>query len=620
MTAIAATTRRLVDRPALLRVGVAVAAIAVAYHYSLITLARNLGVDTPLAYVGLAPLIAVVLAFHRGRPVEGELEVHDRQFDWIVGVPLLATSLAILTILPENLSTLFWVWRLDLLSLPLFAAGIVSICFGARALWRVRVALAFLLLAWPLPYTVTLGRLLDVTTAATLAGLKLLLQFVPVASAIPGQPSFFSIDHGGDSFPVNVASACAGVNGIIGFLLLGLAFGVAVRGSRKRKALWLGGGLLLLWSLNVVRILGIFAAGRQWGESVAIDVFHPYVGLVTFNIGVFAMVVAMPAFGLRFGRPDTHRLMADGPAAMQRAVPSFKLVILIVVTATTLVAIANAELRDYELVADELGAPRLSSFSAAPHAPAGWDVKEVNRYPWGRQYFGRDAEWIRYRFSGAPATASRTAGVTLGAASKPAASKPAASMPVASKPAAKGDLSLTNPKPEATTTSKGSLALRTTPSPKVQPLQSTFAAGSAKAQLGRPRPSGPSGPPIYADVITTSNLRSFSTFGVAQCYRFHGYRLDEEREIDLGGGITGLLVAYHNTKLASDWTSVSWVWPVATPEGTRYERVTVMTKVATRTSTSISSIEEQPEVGRDELIAFATELIGGQSERATVAR
>ena len=52
-----------------------------------------------------------------------------------------------------------------------------------------------------------------------------------------------------------------------------------------RKVLWLLGGMALLWAINLVRITFIFFAGKEWGESVAINVFHPFIGLVTFSFG-----------------------------------------------------------------------------------------------------------------------------------------------------------------------------------------------------------------------------------------------------------------------------------------------------------------------------------------------
>src|SRR3981081_4523845 len=93
------------------------------------------------------------MAGGRGPGPRSEPDIHDRQLDYIVGIPLVVGAVAIAYALPARLSTMFWVWRIDLLSLPLFAAGTVALVFGVRALWRMRAAIALLLLGWPLPLT-----------------------------------------------------------------------------------------------------------------------------------------------------------------------------------------------------------------------------------------------------------------------------------------------------------------------------------------------------------------------------------------------------------------------------------------------------------------------------------
>jgi len=200
------------------------AAVTVAYSYSLLALLENATLDTPLAYVSLVPIIALAMAAVCHRPRRAEPPIHDRQVDYIVGVPLIVAALAISLALPARLSAQFWMWRLDLLSLPMFVAGAVSIIFGVRVLWRQKLAIGFLLLAWPLPYQVLLLRVLDGCTTLTLLGLHAALRLVPVATTGPaGGGSVFEVTHHGHSFPLSVVSACSGVNGIVGFLLVGIA-------------------------------------------------------------------------------------------------------------------------------------------------------------------------------------------------------------------------------------------------------------------------------------------------------------------------------------------------------------------------------------------------------------
>src|SRR5262245_44373001 len=79
-----------------LRAAVVVGLVLLAYNYSLSTLARGLGLNTPLAYLALVPVIALVLAATRLRLEPEALPIHDRQVDWIVGIGLIAIAAAVL--------------------------------------------------------------------------------------------------------------------------------------------------------------------------------------------------------------------------------------------------------------------------------------------------------------------------------------------------------------------------------------------------------------------------------------------------------------------------------------------------------------------------------------------
>jgi exosortase/archaeosortase family protein len=480
------------------QVGVFLAVVAVAYHYSLETLIKTLNLNTPLAYIGLVPLIALCMAAVRSRPATEEPAIHDRQVDYILGVPFVLCALAINFLLPRQLSAMFWVWRIDLLSLPFFVAGVASIIFGVRAVWRQRLALAYLFLAWPLPYSLVLLGFLGRFTTITLKTLAPLASTLRVAAPVPGgDGSIFRVTHAGRAFPLSVVSACSGVNGMVGFLLVGAAFGAVVTGPRVRKALWLLFGLALLWAINLGRLLFIFWAGKRYGEHFAIQVLHPIIGLVTFNIGIIIMIVLLKPAGLRLGTRRGGNVAAapatPEPSSMPRplAVPRVYAAIALVVVAGAVLGVNNGGLRVYDLVANAAGEPKLTSYLDYPSSPPGWQ-KAVFAYEFtfARPFFGESSKWYRWSY-------------------------------------------LTDP--------------------------------NGQSDLN-------SSVPVVADVVNTSDLSSFSAYGVEACYRFHGYSLRDVAEVSLGGGITGQALSYSTTR-HDDWTLVFWIWPIKNTPKTRYERV-----------------------------------------------
>jgi exosortase/archaeosortase family protein len=392
-----------------IQVAALVAAVLVAYNYSLSTLLQNAGQETPLAYVSLVPAIALAIAAIKARPLRPEPPIHDRQVDYTVGIPLIVAAVAVNVLLPARMSAMFWVYRIDLLTLPFFVAGAVAVIFGVRVLWRQKVAILFLFLAWPWPYQSVLLRVLNAFTAATIWGLTRILRAFPVAKPVSTlDDTLFVVSHHGQPFVLSVVSACSGVNSVVGFLLVGSAFAAIVRGPRVTKLLWLAGGMALLWMINLGRLTFIFWAGKTWGESVAINILHPFIGLVTFGIGVVVMTLLIKPLGMHIAiaepRPEPPRQPVPVPELGQPMakplrklpVPKIYLALTVAVVAALVLGVANLNLRSYNLVADASGEPRLQAFVNFPTAPTGWNLRRTAEFNWAKPLFGDTSIWNRY--------------------------------------------------------------------------------------------------------------------------------------------------------------------------------------------------------------------------------
>ena len=396
-------TRTVVQMGALLSVTI------IAYSYSLTTLVQLADLNSPLAYVSLVPVIALILAAVNRNPSQPEPAIHDRQTDYIVGVPLMAAALCANLFLPSKLSAMFWVWRIDLLTMPFFVAGAVAVIFGLRVLWRQKVAVAFLFLAWPYPYTSVLLGVLNAFTTATLWAIARLLRVVHVATPPVGglNNAVFTVVHHGHPFTLSVISACSGVNSVVGFLLIGTAFAAVIRGPWVRKLLWLAGGMLLLWVLNLGRLILVFWAGKEYGEHFAINVLHPFIGLVLFVLGIGVMILCIRPFGLRIGYEGKVWGAASAePAVAQQvranghkhnlAVPRVYLALALVLVLGIIVGFSNVGLQSYNLVADVSGTPKLASYITDPVTPVGWTSRYEATFKWAAPLFGEQSIWNRY--------------------------------------------------------------------------------------------------------------------------------------------------------------------------------------------------------------------------------
>ncbi len=389
-------------RPVTGRVLAALALVLVCYHASLWTLLRGITVDTPIAYLGLVPLLAAAVGYVRARPAPGEVDIHDRHVDRIVGVPLIAVSMLALVVLPARMSTMYWLYRIDLLTMPLFVAGVIVWCFGIRMLWRTKAAVAFLLLAWPIPvrWLVTMG--LDPLTQLTAMAVRLITVVLPVAAAVEGDGVSFRVPHGEDGFLVQVATACSGANGLLGFLLVAGAFALVARGSRSAKWSWLAAGALFVWVVNLARILAILAVGRFAGERAAIDVLHPVAGLITFNLAVLIMVLLAERFGLSLPgiRTSSGGVGISASTSIRRAVPNARVALAVLAGCAVVGGIFDHGLTAYDPIASSVGSPRIAPFSKVGLRPEGFDASPVASFDHGRRFFGEDSTWIRYQYAG----------------------------------------------------------------------------------------------------------------------------------------------------------------------------------------------------------------------------
>lgn len=373
-----------------------IALVVLAYNYSLLTLWQGLALQSPLADLGLVPLIALALGWVYVGREPAQPPIHDRQLDYILGIAFILVAVAILVLLPGGRAG-FWLQRMDLVSLPFFVAGLIALLYGTRRLWTLRVPVAYLVFAWPALYAPLVGDGMRAFADVTAAAVARLSALVPLGVPVSADNSLFLVQHGGSSFVVSVGAACSGVNGLVSYLLIGAALGAIVSGALVRRLAWLVSGLALVWVLNVIRIELLLGTGAAFGEQAAIGLLHPVAGLLLFTVAVLAMLVTAGRFGLGFDPPD-H----EPPAIPRHLTDAVRTLRAPLITATALalvIGVADAGLVRYETIAGGLGDARIVPLAASSVHLAGWQSSFVASYSEARQFFGSTATWNRVLYS-----------------------------------------------------------------------------------------------------------------------------------------------------------------------------------------------------------------------------
>ncbi|MGH9183976.1 MAG: glycosyltransferase [Acidimicrobiales bacterium] len=231
-----------------------VVAVALGYRHSLGSLLGWVEGIEPYPHLALVPLAGLVLFVSRAPTPADETPIYDRQLDYIVGTPLLVGAIVAMAFFPADAG--LREWGLDLLTLPLFAAGAVGIVLGVRALWRLAPTLGFWCLAWPPLYELLATMVSSAATASTGLVYGVLSAVLPWDRPGIDLDSLTGTGFGGVELDVPVA-----------LVVVGVALAV---GSCRRPSRWLLGvaaslGVACLASLLVVTTssLLIGAAGEE---------------------------------------------------------------------------------------------------------------------------------------------------------------------------------------------------------------------------------------------------------------------------------------------------------------------------------------------------------------------
>ena len=237
----------------------------------------------------------------------------------------------------------------------------------------------------------------------TSAALRGLLAVVPLADVVPGAGDLrLTVPGPQGPFDVLVASACSGIAGIVGMLLVGLCAQYVLEGRRRARLAWLGSAVALAWVLNLMRIVTLLGLGRLLGERVALDLFHPVAGLVLLNAGMAALMLLARRFGLAFslrGRAvwDTP-LTEPAPRATQlRRDQRIRRGAALAAGALALALLGAGAPGDGRRLRRRR--PTVQAFAANPTVRADLELTSVEEQTWAQRYFGEGSSWTRHRLS-----------------------------------------------------------------------------------------------------------------------------------------------------------------------------------------------------------------------------
>lgn len=186
----------------------------------------------------------------------------------------------------------FYALEYHLVSLPLFVAGCTLILFNYRML-RVLIfpiAFLFLLIIPPERAIYKIGAQFSLLTSNIVHGALKLFGLPVELSSTYESPTIIIQNTSGQLLPFTIDVACAGIYSLIGFAVFALFVTYIAKGSPRRKVALFLVGFLLMYGLNIARVLLIVLVGYWWSYEAAMELFHILGGFVLIFIGTLILL------------------------------------------------------------------------------------------------------------------------------------------------------------------------------------------------------------------------------------------------------------------------------------------------------------------------------------------
>ena len=238
--------------------------------------------DEATFHILAIPFIFVYLMFRKRKMVSATIQQKasktqflQKNFTTIVGVLLCTIAVLVYWFGSYTFTPLEY----HILTLPILTAGLVLILFNGQTLRQLAFPIVFLFFLTPPPaeFLFGVGSTLATLSAGASNALTNLFGMASSISTQYGSPLITLTRPNSSVMSFSVDVACSGIYSLIGFLIFALFIAYITRGQLRNKFAILLMGIPLIVALNIIRITTILAIGYNFGEDLALQLFH-YVG------------------------------------------------------------------------------------------------------------------------------------------------------------------------------------------------------------------------------------------------------------------------------------------------------------------------------------------------------
>lgn len=248
------------------------------------------------SHILLVPFIFSYMLYRKRNMLRAMLPLENNEKPtWIRYTPTITAILLITTslVLYWYGSFTFTPLEYHLLALPVFVAGSTLLLFNFQTLRQLALPITFLFFLVPPPSEVlfNVGATLSMLSAMISSAISNAFGINSVLLNDYENPTIQITQSGGTVLNFAVDIACSGIYSLIGFLIIATLIAYMIRDKPLKKFALVLIGVPIIYLFNVLRITTIIVIGYNYGETLALEVFHLLGGWVLMFIGTILLLL-----------------------------------------------------------------------------------------------------------------------------------------------------------------------------------------------------------------------------------------------------------------------------------------------------------------------------------------
>lgn len=247
------------------------------------------------SHILVIPFIIAYLLYRKRRLLKVSMSLREtgspketRHLSTIIGALLSVTAI----ILYWYGSYTFTPLEYHMFTLPIFVAGLTLVLFNRQTLRQLAFPIAFFYFLIPPPSQLlsNIGATLSIISSEASNAIVNLLGVPSTLTSEYGNPTLTIIRPDGTQATFVVDIACSGIYSLIGFLIFAVFIAYIIRDRLWKKTAIFILGLPLIYLLNIIRITTILLIGYQYGEEIALEIFHLLGGWTLMFLGTILLL------------------------------------------------------------------------------------------------------------------------------------------------------------------------------------------------------------------------------------------------------------------------------------------------------------------------------------------